>query len=108
MAAPTGRDGNAAAAGTEAALARALGGCWGRWRERFEEHGLSAVAPGWPGEPGSVAEARAHPDVFAGKRIGQVTTHHAEVVQRLARRPIVVGHSFGGLIVQQLAGMGLA
>jgi pimeloyl-ACP methyl ester carboxylesterase len=55
-----------------------------------------------------VTEARAHPEVFAGKSVGQVTHHYAELIAQLTRKPIIIGHSFGGLITQKLAGDGLA
>ena len=85
-----------------------LASSWQPWRSFFEENGYATVAPGWPDDPGTVAEARANPEVFAGKRVGQVTEHMAEVIAALQLQPAVIGHSFGGLITQQLAGMGLA
>jgi non-heme chloroperoxidase len=85
-----------------------LSGSWNPWRTYFEENGYATVAPGWPDDPGTVAEGRADPEVFAHKMIGAVTDHYAEAVARLDRRPALIGHSFGGLIVQRLAGMGLA
>src|SRR5229473_264013 len=81
---------------------------WDRWAAVFEKAGYTALAPGWPDDPETVAEARAHPEVFANKRIKQVTDHMAEAVGRLNAKPPVIGHSFGGLIAQQLAGRGLA
>src|SRR5258708_4528092 len=65
-------------------------------------------ASGWPDDPETFAEARAHPEVFAGKSVGQVTHHFANLIGELTRKPIIVGHSFGGLITQKLAGDGLA
>ncbi|QMU77996.1 alpha/beta hydrolase [Streptacidiphilus sp. PB12-B1b] len=85
-----------------------LASSWQPWRSLFEENGCTTVAPGWPDDPESVAEARRHPEVFAGKSVGQVTDHMAQVVAGLRQRPVVIGHSFGGLITQQLAGRGLA
>ena len=85
-----------------------LAGSWEPWRGYFEERGFVTLAPDWPDDPPSVAEARANPDAFAGKSVGQVTDHCADVVRHLTRKPIIVGHSFGGLIAQRLAGMGLA
>jgi non-heme chloroperoxidase len=85
-----------------------LSGSWNPWRTYFEENGYATVAPGWPDDPGTVAEGRADPEVFAHKMIGAVTDHYAEAIARLDRRPALIGHSFGGLIVQRLAGMGLA
>jgi non-heme chloroperoxidase len=77
---------------------------WDRWRQTFEEAGYATLAPGWPDDPETVAEARAHPEVFAGKKVQAVTEHHLEVARTLTRKPALVGHSFGGLIVQKLAG----
>ena len=85
-----------------------LASSWDPWRALFEERGYAALAPGWPDDPATVAEAREHPEVFAGKSVGQVTDHFAEAIAGLTRKPIVIGHSFGGLITQKLAGQGLA
>ena len=74
----------------------------------FEEAGYTALTPGWPDDPATVEEARARPEVFAGKRIKQIADHYAEVVGRLAAKPAVIGHSFGGLLTQMIAGRGLA
>ncbi|MDB5957543.1 alpha/beta hydrolase [Ramlibacter sp.] len=81
---------------------------WDRWASVFEEAGYTALAPGWPDDPRTVAEANAHPEVFANKTVGQVADHFETVIRRLRRKPIIVGHSFGGLLVQMLAGRGLA
>ncbi|MHA7663361.1 alpha/beta hydrolase [Mycolicibacterium sp. HS_4_1] len=81
---------------------------WNDWRALFEEHGFATLAPGWPDDPATVAEARRDPSVFARKSIGEITQHYADVIRALDRKPIVIGHSFGGLIAQKLAGLGLA
>ena len=81
---------------------------WDRWGTLFEEAGYVALSPGWPDDPETVAEAKANPEVFAGKSIREVADHYDEVVRRLTRKPIIVGHSFGGLLTQILAGRGLA
>ena len=81
---------------------------WDRWAALFEKSGYSAVEPGWPDDPQSVAEAKAHPEVFAGKTVGQVADHVASIVTRLQKKPAVIGHSFGGLLAQIIAGRGLA
>ena len=83
-----------------------LASSWNRWRELFEDAGYATVAPGWPDDPESVEAARADPEVFAHKMVGQVSDHHLAVIERLDARPAVVGHSFGGLIAQRLAGQG--
>ena len=81
---------------------------WDAWRARFEERGYATLAPGWPDDPDTVEQARANPEVFAGKSVGQVADHYAEVIGSLQRKPAIVGHSFGGLLTQMLAGRGLA
>ncbi len=85
-----------------------LADSWARWAELFEQAGYAAVLPGWPDDPETVAEAREHPRALAGKTVGQVLAHLDEVLGRLERKPALVGHSFGGLLVQMLAGQGLA
>ena len=81
---------------------------WDRWAAVFEEAGYTAIAPGWPDDPDTVAEAKAHPEVFAGKTIGQVADHYAELIGKLDKKPAVIGHSFGGLLTQMIAGRGLS
>jgi non-heme chloroperoxidase len=81
---------------------------WDRWAELFAEAGYTPVQPGWPDDPDTVEEARANPQVLAGKTVGQIAGHLAGVVGRLDRRPVIVGHSFGGLFTEILAGRGLA
>src|ERR1700694_3144307 len=81
---------------------------WDRWATVFDQAGYAALTPGWPDDPETVDEANRHPEVFAGKTIGQVADHYAEVIGHLKQKPVVIGHSFGGLITQILAGRGLA
>ncbi|ROS73597.1 carboxylesterase [Cellulomonas sp. PhB143] len=85
-----------------------LSSSWDRWRARYEAAGYATVAPAWPDDPATVEEAREHPEAFAKKRVGQVTDHYLEAARTLSARPAVVGHSFGGLIAQKLAGEGVA
>jgi pimeloyl-ACP methyl ester carboxylesterase len=79
---------------------------WDRWATLFEEAGFTALTPGWPDDPATVTEANAHPEVFADKTIGQVADHFEQVIRGLKRKPAIVGHSFGGLLAQILAGRG--
>jgi non-heme chloroperoxidase len=81
---------------------------WDRWAAAFEEAGYTALTPGWPDDPETVEEAKEHPEVFAKKTIGDVADHFDEVIRRLGTPPAVVGHSFGGLLAQIIAGRGLA
>jgi len=81
---------------------------WDRWASVFEHAGYAPVQPGWPDDPETVEEANAHPEVFAHKTVGQVADHCAEVIAQLRTKPAVVGHSFGGLLAQIIAGRGLS
>jgi non-heme chloroperoxidase len=81
---------------------------WDRWAELFEAAGYAALTPGWPDDPETVEEARAHPEVLAGKSIGEVADHFGDIIARLSMKPVVIGHSFGGLLTEILAGRGLA
>ena len=81
---------------------------WDRWATLFEAAGYVALTPGWPDDPQTVAEANAHPEVMAGKTIGEVAQHFAAIIGGLAHRPALVGHSFGGLLAQILAGQSLS
>ncbi|HEX5622702.1 MAG TPA: alpha/beta hydrolase [Solirubrobacteraceae bacterium] len=81
---------------------------WDHWAELFEEAGFAAVTPSWPDDPETVEEARANPDVLAGKTLGQVADHVTEVIQALTKKPVVMGHSTGGLLAQMIADRGLS
>ena len=81
---------------------------WDRWAKVFEAAGYSAVRPGWPDDPDTVADAKEHPEVFARKSIGQIADHFEAVISKLDQQPAVLGHSFGGLLTQILAGRGLS
>jgi non-heme chloroperoxidase len=85
-----------------------LSSSWDRWRALFDEAGYSTLAPGWPDDPETVEEAKQHPEVFAHKTVGQVADHVEDVIRKLDQKPAVIGHSFGGLIAQIVAGRGLA
>jgi pimeloyl-ACP methyl ester carboxylesterase len=81
---------------------------WERWATVFEEAGFTTLTPGWPDDPATVEEANAHPEVLAGKGVGDVADHFEAVIRALDRTPAVVGHSFGGLLTQIIAGRGLS
>ena len=81
---------------------------WDRWADLFEKSGYVTLTPGWPGDPETVAEAKEHPEVFAGTSVGDVADHFEAVIKGLKKKPAIVGHSFGGLLTQILAGRGLS
>jgi len=81
---------------------------WDRWRSVFEETGFTTLTPGWPDDPNTVEEAKLHPEVFAHKTVGQIADHFEDVIGELKKRPALIGHSFGGLLAQILAGRGVS
>jgi non-heme chloroperoxidase len=81
---------------------------WDRWAAVFEEAGYATLTASWPDDPETVEEARANPEAFAKKTVGQVADHVGEVIGKLTRKPAVIGHSFGGLLAQIVAGRGLS
>lgn len=81
---------------------------WDRWADVFQAAGYAPLTPGWPDDPETVEAAKAHPEVFAGKTVGQVADHYADVIGQLTKKPAVIGHSFGGLLAQIVAGRGLS
>jgi len=81
---------------------------WDRWAALFEEAGYAPVTPVWPDDPETVEQARANPEVFAKKTLGQIADHTAEVIGKLTKKPAVMGHSTGGLLTQMIAGRGLS
>ncbi len=81
---------------------------WDNWAKLFDEAGYTALTPGWPDDPETVGEAQQHPEVFARKTVGQVADHFEDVSRKLDGKPVVIGHSFGGLLAQILAGRGIA
>jgi pimeloyl-ACP methyl ester carboxylesterase len=85
-----------------------LASSWDRWRTRFEQAGYTTVAPDWPDDAPTVDQANEHPEVFARKSVGQIADHSEDVIHKLDRKPAVIGHSFGGLLTQILAGRGVS
>jgi non-heme chloroperoxidase len=81
---------------------------WDRWCTVFGDAGYATLIPGWPDDPNTVEEANRHPEVFAHKTVGQVADHYEAVILKLTKAPVLVGHSFGGLLAQILAGRGVA
>jgi pimeloyl-ACP methyl ester carboxylesterase len=81
---------------------------WDHWAGVFEEAGYAPVTPVWPDDPETVEQARANPDVFAKKTLGQIADHTTDVIGKLNKKPAVMGHSTGGLLCQMIAGRGLS
>jgi non-heme chloroperoxidase len=77
---------------------------WQPWVDLFRERGYDASAPGWPGDAATAADTRASSTAVAGHGIQDVVEHYATAIADLPEKPIVIGHSFGGLIAQRLLG----
>jgi pimeloyl-ACP methyl ester carboxylesterase len=80
---------------------------WGPWANLFREVGYNPIAPGWPNEPATIDEARKQPDLVANLGIEDVTEHFAKIIESLPASPIIIGHSFGGLVAEKLLGQGI-
>ena len=85
-----------------------LPGSWASWADFFEQAGYAPLMPDWPDDPETVEQARANPDVLAGKTLKQVADHTTGIITALDNKPAVIGHSTGGLLAQMLAGRGLS
>src|SRR4051794_24339138 len=81
---------------------------WANWAEFFQQAGYAPLTPDWPDDPVTVEQARAEPEVLAGTSLQQVAAYTAEVIAALNTKPVVMGHSTGGLLAQMLAGQGLS
>src|SRR5918992_5112138 len=81
---------------------------WAKWADVFKQAGYAPLTPDWPDDPETVEAARANPDVLANKTLKQVADHTADVIGKLEKKPVVMGHSTGGLLAQILAGRGLS
>src|SRR5438876_1081067 len=77
---------------------------WGPWEEFFAEAGYTTMAPGWPGDLETVELTRANPDSVADQGIDDVVDHYAMFINALPELPILIGHSFGGMIAEKLLG----
>jgi pimeloyl-ACP methyl ester carboxylesterase len=80
---------------------------WQPWIDHFEAAGYVASAPPWPGEPDDVEAARAEPERLAGYGIDDVVDAYAATIDAMDIAPVLIGHSFGGTIVEKLLGQGL-
>src|SRR5436190_1630773 len=81
---------------------------WDRWAEFFEHAGYAPLTPDWPDDPATVEAARANPKALAKKTLKQIADHTTEIINALDEKPVVIGHSTGGLLAQMLAGRGLS
>ena len=81
---------------------------WNPWVDLFAREGYQPLAPGWPGDSPTVEESRENPESIADHGVDDVVDHYAAIIADLPASPILVGHSFGGMIAQKLLGQDLA
>lgn len=80
---------------------------WEAWIDRYQRAGYNVLAPAWPGLHGDVEAVRQDPSALKGLRLKSVVDHYDRIIRKLEIPPILIGHSFGGLIVQLLVDRGL-
>ncbi|MEV0893861.1 alpha/beta hydrolase [Promicromonospora sp. MEB111] len=81
---------------------------WDTWAERFRAAGHEVIVPGWPGiDDRSVQDIRTNPAPLRGIGLKEITDHYERIIRALPVKPIIMGHSFGGVITQMLADRGL-
>jgi pimeloyl-ACP methyl ester carboxylesterase len=77
---------------------------WKPWESVFEQAGYQVLSPGWPGDQETVDLARADPDAVADQGIDDVVEHFGSIIGDLDASPVLIGHSFGGMIAEKLLG----
>src|SRR5918994_5581022 len=75
---------------------------WEHWIERYEDRGYHVLAPAYPGLEVEVEALREDPSPIEALTVPAVVEHYEGIVGELDKSPILMGHSFGGLIVQIL------
>jgi pimeloyl-ACP methyl ester carboxylesterase len=81
---------------------------WNNWVQFFQQNGYAASAASWPGDGQTTEATRQNPDAVAGYGVNEIADHIAGQIKALPQKPILIGHSFGGLLVQNLLGRNLA
>ena len=81
---------------------------WQPWMDFFQQQGYECTNPAWPGDSLTVAECRNNPQLIANRGVVEIADSYAKTIATLSEPPIVIGHSFGGLIAQILLGRGIA
>ncbi len=81
---------------------------WQPWMDFFNQHGYETLNPGWPGDSSTVTECRNNPQAIANRGVAEISDNYAKIISSLPEPPIVIGHSFGGLITQVILGRGIA
>src|SRR6266540_5369186 len=80
---------------------------WENFAEYFESHDYAVSAPEWPRKQGDVEKLREETEELKGLGITEIVDHYEEQIRALGEPPVLIGHSFGGLIVELLLDRGL-
>jgi pimeloyl-ACP methyl ester carboxylesterase len=80
---------------------------WEGWIDRYQKAGYNVIAPSWPGLEGEVEAIRKDPSPLKRLKLKTVVDHYERIIRKLDSPPIIMGHSFGGLITQMLIDRGL-
>ena len=80
---------------------------WENFAEYFENRGFAVSAPEWPRKEGDVEELREETEELKGLGIAEIVDHYHAKIRALDEPPVLIGHSFGGLIVELLLDRGL-
>ena len=79
---------------------------WELWVQHYTDKGYRVIAADWPGREGEIEQLRRNPSQFASLGLTDVVDHYEKIIRELETPPIIVGHSFGGLVTQILLDRG--
>jgi alpha-beta hydrolase superfamily lysophospholipase len=80
---------------------------WEKWIDHYKAKGFNAIAPPWPGMEGDIEQVRSNTKPYEKLGIKEIADHYEQIIRELDKPPIIMGHSFGGLITQVLLDRGL-
>jgi pimeloyl-ACP methyl ester carboxylesterase len=80
---------------------------WENWVSHYTQKGYRVIAKSWPGMDIDIEDLRRDPSPIAPLGVTQIVDHYEHLIRKLDSPPIIIGHSFGGLITQILIDRGL-
>ena len=81
---------------------------WEKWIDHYKSKDYNVLAPAWPGMEGDIEQVRSNTKPYENLGITEIADHYEQIIRGLNKPPIIMGHSFGGLITQVLLDRGLA
>jgi pimeloyl-ACP methyl ester carboxylesterase len=79
---------------------------WELWAQHYADKGYRVMAADWPRREGELQQVRRDPSNFASLGLADVVDHYEHLIRELETAPIIIGHSFGGLVTQILLDRG--